>query len=124
VKWRATHEITIERGDGSRVAIPVMYQQGWLYQRTDSVDKPPIWRMVDGRLGFRPTRLGQPAAPTNATIRQLGRGSHPRRGKPATARLTVHLTPEEHAAVTAAAERAGRKASAWAAPILIAAAKP
>jgi len=118
MKWRATHEITVP-GPTSRLVIPVMLDRGYLAQRSEFERRfHPVWQLEDGK----PVLLG--GTPAGATLRQLGRGSHPRRGKPATARLTVHLTPEEHAAVTAAAERAGRKASAWAAPILIAAAKP
>jgi hypothetical protein len=56
-----------------------------------------------------------------ATIRQIGRGSHPRRGKAATERLTVSLTPDERKVAESAARAAGKKLATWAAGVLVAA---
>lgn len=107
-RFTPTHEITIaDRSTATYRIIPVMLVDGCGYTKLEwDADASADWELVDGEWLFQGRR------DVARSVRRIGRGSDPKRGKPA-ARRSFRATDDEWKRWTAAAKRVDLTISDW-----------
>ena len=85
-RFAPTHEITLERHDGTREVIPIQLVDGVGYTRVEWVSETAAdWEFSDGTWIWQGTAC--PPGYVNCWVRRLGRGSDPRGPSKATKRI-------------------------------------
>jgi hypothetical protein len=93
-KFTPTHEITLERRDGTREVVPIQLVDGVGDTRVEwDSETAADWELVDGEWMWQGAAI--PPGYVSCEVRRLGRGSDPRGPSKATERLTLNLRPDQ-----------------------------